>query len=667
MSDELPLSTSDIRQEVKIRLGMNGIAALPPKTIMQSFDATVKLNGDKPALHQKKVTDGKLDTKWTTYTWKEYRKNVDDFAKSLLSIGFDRFDTINIIGFNAPEWLFANFGAIAAGGVSAGIYTTNSKEACQYISEHSKARVVVCEGVQQLEKYYDTTHLLNLKALVMYGPDKLPADIKGKCRVPCYTFDEFVKLGASVSDADLKARSDSWSFGETCSLIYTSGTTGPPKAVMITNDNITWTVETMLLATRKGTMDTSDVMVSYLPLSHVAAQMIDMYLPNRCGSQIYFAQPDALKGSLAQTLKDVRPTTFFGVPRVWEKFHERLQQVAKSSSGIKRILSNWAKAQALADWKKKEYGSSEDQDVCGTPNFSLFLAKKLLHKVHAALGFDRCYAFYVAAAPIELKVMHYFASLDIPIMEIFGQSECTGPQTTNTYTAFKFGTCGRPLLGTETMLDKQTGELCYRGRHIFAGYWGMPEKTNETIDAEGWLRSGDVATMDGNNDQRIPEPSGFMRITGRIKELIITSGGENVAPVPIEENLKEVMPALSNVMVIGDKRKFLSAVLALQVEVGADCVPTNKLTGEALDIGKQIGSTATTTDEVRNDPAWKTYFDNGIKAANEKAISRAQKVNKWLLLPSDFSEKGGELTPTLKLKRSIAAEKYSDMIEAIYT
>jgi long-chain-fatty-acid--CoA ligase ACSBG len=224
-NDSLPLSTSDIRQEVKIRMGSEGVAALPPKTVLQNFDEIVKTNGDKPALHQQKpLADGSTSKEWTTWTWKEYRQNVNQFAKSLLSMGFERFDTINIIGFNSPEWFFSNFGAIAAGGVSAGIYTTNSPEACQYISEHSKARVVVCEGVKQLEKYYGMD-LPNLKALVMYGPDALPADVATKCKVPVYTFEDFLKLGASVSDADLKARQDAWKYGETCSLIYTSGTT----------------------------------------------------------------------------------------------------------------------------------------------------------------------------------------------------------------------------------------------------------------------------------------------------------------------------------------------------------------------------------------------------------------------------------------------------------
>jgi long-chain-fatty-acid--CoA ligase ACSBG len=247
---------------------------------------------------------------------------VDSFGKALISLGFERFDVINIVGFNAPEWFFANFGAIAAGGVPAGIYATNGPEACKYISQHSKAKVVVCDGVYQLQKYLQINKdLPELKALVMYGTETVPSDVSSKCSVPVYSFSDFLALGSNVSDDDLKARSYSWKPGETCTLIYTSGTTGPPKAVMITNDNITWTVDTLLKYTPRGYMDYKDVMISFLPLSHIAAQMIDMHGPMKTGFQIYFAQPDALKGSLGATLKEVRPTAFFGVPRVWEKIY----------------------------------------------------------------------------------------------------------------------------------------------------------------------------------------------------------------------------------------------------------------------------------------------------------------------------------------------------------
>ena len=708
----LPIATDKVTQEVQIRMGKEGRAAAEPRTVMENFNAVVARAGDHPALFQKRPALVRMEytfsfhkilsfshrrfrtnplVKWTgppgpgrniasksITSGKRFYRSVS--IASTLSILLDSIAPSGSLPTSEPSppvesvlvracvfyrqcvcvLTFLIFSAL-------GIYTTNGPDACKYISEHSKAKVVVCEGVKQLEKYYEISKKLpHLKALVMYGPEELPADIKSKCKIPCYTFESFLELGSKVSDEDLKERTNAWKPGETCTLIYTSGTTGPPKAVMITNDNVTWTTDTMLHCTRRE-LGEDDVMISYLPLSHIAAQMLDMHVPMRKGLQMYFAQPDALKGSLGATLKEVRPTIFFGVPRVWEKIYDKLQEVGKSTTGVKKILSTWAKGEAGTYWDSYDFDALKEFSFTRTLPVGYYASSVLLSAVHKALGLDRCHSFYVSSAPIDVKILKYFHSLNIPIMELFGQSECTGPHTVNTYTAFKLGSVGRPMLGTETKIAEGNGELCYRGRHIFAGYMGMPEKTEEAIDSDGWLHSGDVAKFDDNDDPRIPKPSGFMYITGRIKELIITAGGENVPPVLIEDELKRAMPALSNAMVIGDKRKFLTVLLCLKVEVDADNIPTNKLTGTALEVSKEIKSSATTTLEAMNDEKWQRYFDEGVKAANEKATSRAQRVGKWALLPTDFSEKGGELTPTLKLKRPVAAEKYSKEIEALYS
>ena len=262
--------------------------------------------------------------------------------------------------------------------------------------------------------------------------------------------------------------------------------------------------------------------------------------------------------------------------------------------------------------------------------------------------------------------MEYFASIDLPIFEAFGQSECCGPHTVNFLTAWKIGSVGRPLPGTETKLDPNNGELLYSGRHIFAGYLNMKEKTEEAIDADGFLHSGDIATIDECLQDGKPG-TGFIQITGRIKELIITAGGENIPPVLIEEQMKRAMPSLSNCIVIGDKRKFLVVLFSLQVEIDEGTgLPTRKLAGEALVTSKKIGSSASTTNEVSECGKWKAYFDKGMKSANDNSTSRAQNVGKWSLLSTDFSEPGGELTPTLKLKRNVVAEKYSLEIEKLY-
>ena len=280
MSDA-PLSTSDPKVAVKIRMG-EGIAGEEPKTVMSVFESTVKKNGDRPAIHQKRLhlsDKPASETPWTTWTWKQYYEQVFSFAKSLLHLGFHRYDCINIIGFNSPEWFFANFGAIAAGGIAAGIYTTNLPEACYYVSDHSKAKVVVVEGAKQLEKYLEISSRLteNLKAIVVYGEKELPAEAQN-CVVPVYLFDTFLELGKDVSDTDVQARISDQKPGETCTLIYTSGTTGNPKAVMITNDNLTWTASIML-RTLPRALNNDDHIISFLPLSHIAAQMLDMHCP----------------------------------------------------------------------------------------------------------------------------------------------------------------------------------------------------------------------------------------------------------------------------------------------------------------------------------------------------------------------------------------------------
>ncbi len=314
---------------------------------------------------------------------------MNAFAKSLLSskIGFKKFDIINILGFNSPEWLFANFGAIAAGGIAAGIYATNGPDACKYISEHSEAKVVLVDGIKQLEKYYEISNdLPNLKAVVVYGVDEVPST---PMSVPAYTFADFLKLGESVPDSELDVIKADAKPNETTTLIYTSGTTGPPKAVMITHDNITWTANIMI-GTMERPMCNDDHMVSYLPLSHIAAQLLDMHGPMYSGSQVWFAQPDALRGSLGKTLKEVRPTVFFGVPRVWEKIYDKMQEVAKSTTGLKKKISTWAKGKSSEYWESHQFGGD------GHSPFMKGLAFKLLGKVRDALGLDRVSSLFLS-------------------------------------------------------------------------------------------------------------------------------------------------------------------------------------------------------------------------------------------------------------------------------
>lgn len=656
----MSLSTTEPDHCVQIRMGNEGFAAEPAETVIAKFKSTVAKYGDKPALRQKLKVDGVLSADWKTWTWAEYYADCVRFAKSLIHLNVDMYKISNIIGFNSPEWLIANCGSLVAGCIAAGIYTSNISESCLYITTHSKAEVLILEDMKQLKKYAGTGgETPNLKAIVVYG-EAINADAS-EFNVPLYTFEDFMELGKDVSDSDLEARQAKVQPGNCCTLIYTSGTTGPPKAVMISHDNITWTAKNLIDNFLENLTVGNERIVSYLPLSHIAGQMIDIHAPMFIGGCTYFAQPDALKGSLTTTLKDVKPTLFFGVPRVWEKIQEKMAAMGRETTGIKKSLSTWAKGCGADRTRRAQFGGD------GGTSFGYGCANGLvLSKIKTALGLDECKYCYTAAAPISVETLEYFGSLDIHVMEVFGQSECTGPHTASKPGAWKIGSCGRPMPGTETMIAEGTDELCYRGRHIFMGYMYMEEKTAETIDSDGWLHSGDVATFDENNAPGVPPPSGFMHITGRIKDLIITAGGENIPPTLIENEMKNAMLALSNCIVIGDRRKYLTMLISLKTVIDADGNPTDELAGDALFEGNRIGATATTMSGAAKDPKWIEYFNEGMKQANKKTTSNAQIVQKWAMLPEDLSEKAGDLTPTLKIKRNIVNEKYHDLAETLY-
>jgi len=399
-----------------------GEGALPPRTVISMFRESVEKNGDKVALALKrKGTNGVIPTMWKYWTYTEYWSDCIAFGKALLALNVEKYSVINILGFNSPEWLIANNGSIMAGCIAAGIYITNSPAACSYISTHSKANILFCDGNDQLRKYKEfvsstekkAEHVPELKAIVVWGGAELDTEFVSASVVPVYSWAEFLSKGDTVSDSALDARMGRSSAGECAALIYTSGTTGPPKAVMLSHDNITWMCRNF--ATNhvcNGTAPGGRV-VSYLPLSHVAAQMIDIHYVYFAAGCTYFAQPDALRGSLAQTLVDVRPTVFFGVPRVWEKMEEKLKEIGRQSTGLKKGIADWAKALGSLNQAGAQFGA------VGTKPWGYHLARVVvLKKIREALGLDKCSAFFTAAAPISVETLEYFSSLDIPGKEL---------------------------------------------------------------------------------------------------------------------------------------------------------------------------------------------------------------------------------------------------------
>lgn len=309
----------------------------------------------------------------------------------MIHLGVQPYKIVNVLGFNSPEWVIALIGSLFAGCIGAGIYTTNSAEACQYISEHSQAEVVVVENNKQLAKYAKVIdHLPYLKAIVVWEeqPDAALASQCGGRAV--YHWNDFLNLGAAISDADVDARVLSLKPGNCASLIYTSGTTGPPKAVMISHDNLTWTAKN--ICDHYMTLNHEDRIVSYLPLSHIAAQLVDIFCVINLGAALYFCQPDALKGTLTVTLKDVRPTFFFGVPRVWEKIQEKMAEIGRSNTGLKKSLATWAKNLGTEKNQRLQF---EVPAANRAPPFGYGCANSLiLSKIKEALGLDACKGEY---------------------------------------------------------------------------------------------------------------------------------------------------------------------------------------------------------------------------------------------------------------------------------
>jgi long-chain-fatty-acid--CoA ligase ACSBG len=722
----------------------DGLASRAPQTVAGVFRKTVARRGTASAL---RFRDASGD--WQVLTWRQYFDNCALFAKALLRLGVRAHEAVAIMGSNCPQWFFANNGTILAGAIAAGVYTTSSADACADMAAHCEAKVVVVETREHLDRFLtNVEHLPALQALVIW--ENTPDMPLPECHVPIFDFAEFMRFGEKVSDVELEQRMDAQQPGHCCSLIYTSGTTGKPKAVMLSHDNWTWTSFVVLEAVEGVTEHERSV--SFLPLAHVAAQLLDIHLPMFIGCEVNFAPrnvlsdadgPDeeaAIRSStsgsgsdsgrsrsgsnaatnhpLIETLRQVRPTFFFAVPRVWEKIMDAMRVAldGDSGGGLKRALAKWARVCGADQTRRAQFGGD------GKKSLGFRVANHIvLRKVKRALGLDECRYCFSAAAPMTVECLAFFGALDIAIYELFGQSECSGPHSINLPGKWKIGSIGNPLPATHTRIRPHhkpaivplnaidsgaDGEIEYAGRHIFMGYLHDEEATRTAL-VDGWLRSGDVGHFDED---------GFLAITGRLQELIITksrssSGATTViSPVTIEEAIKRELPALSNVMVLSSSsvpalagkprkgkakqvkrmaREYLVCLCTLRVKHDSDGVPSELLDRDAVaaisDYARlrRSSSVSSTTSSTRNSSIStaapialtaqdaqhsarvRRYIADGVARANARALTPAHRVHKFLLVARDFSVPGGELTPTLKLRRKVVTDMYEREIQAL--
>jgi long-subunit acyl-CoA synthetase (AMP-forming) len=587
------------------------------KTVMEAFKETADKNASRVALKHK------VGGQWKETTWKDYYQQVRTTARAFMALGLEKGKAVSILGNNCPQWFISDLAGVFAGAVPGGIYVTNTPDQCQYIASHSEANIAVVENAEQLAKFKKIKDQLpDLKAIVlMNGSDPDPM---------VHAWNEMPKLAEKVSEKELEERIKVQKPDDCCTLIYTSGTTGNPKGVMISHDNITWTTQQVINLV-KGNQE--DQIISYLPLSHIAEQVVSLHSPYLMGCTVWFAES---LDKLGENLTEVHPTLFVGVPRVWEKIQAKMMAAGAQNPPLKKKIAAWARKQGLA-------GGYAEQEGKPKPFFYGLANKLVFSKVREKLGFDRCRVFISTAAPISMDTLEFFLSLGLPLTEVYGMSECTGPATVSLPEPFKYrtGWAGPQVPGTTNKIAED-GEVLMKGRHVFKGYFKNDTATAESLDKDGWLHSGDVGKIDDK---------GLLKITDRKKELIITAGGENIPPAVLEAKLKTIS-AVANVVVIGDRRKYMSAIFTLDPE---------KINQEI----QNAGSPAKNMAEAAKCPKFNAYIQKKLDEVNA-TFARVETIKKFIILPTEFSVEGDELTPTMKLKRRIINTKYATEIENMY-
>ena len=569
---------------------------------------------DSNALHTR------TDSGFETVLWKDYLQNVESVAKALLKLGMKKRECVVIIGNNRVEWLYAQFGIMAAGGVATPSYQTNTGEQLAYIVNHSGARFIFAEDQSQYDKLVECrADLNNLEKVILFE------EVEGADKEWTIGFREFLELGKNENRSDLDNSLSSIQPDDVAFIIYTSGTTGVPKAVMTTHFQLSYVGETLL---ERFDMPVKSRSISYLPLSHIAEQIATNNLQLETGGEVYLC-PDPL--NMKDYLPLVQPNVLLGVPRVWEKVESALRGIIESSSGFKKALLKWG--------LKTELAAFDEEQKTGNKVSSLlrFLANKLVvSKIKGKLGMNQILHAFIGAAPSNLENLRFFASLGIPINEVYGMTETTGILATTSPSNRKFGTVGKPLEGIDLKIAED-GEIIAKGPGLTQGYLHMPNETEELWEG-GWLHTGDIGEFDTD---------GNLKITDRKKDLIITAGAKNVAPQPIEALLKRI-EGVSQAVVVGDKKPYLISLLTV------DSLAEDSLK-EKLGISSPLSES-----EV-----FQSYIEREIEKVNKK-VAKFEKIGRFKILPRDFSVETGELTPTMKMKRKVVNEMYSKEIEEVY-
>jgi long-chain acyl-CoA synthetase len=564
-------------------------------------------------------------------TWADYQRLATQVAMGLRALGIDHGDRVAIMANNRPEHVVVDVGTMLAGATPISIYNTFTADQTAYIANDAGVTVAVVEG-EFLAKWRELRErggLADLQHLVVVNAE---ATAEGEL-----TYDDLLAKGSAALATGEGEFENSWRAvqpDDVCTIIYTSGTTGHPKGVQITHRNLMYQMGALDDAIE---LPTEMRGVSYLPLAHIAERMVSHYAGIKQGAEVEFV-PDVKQ--ILEALTGTRPNIMMAVPRVWEKMHAQIMARLEDEPDRRRTLVQGAIDNGKEVRRRQHAG--EPVPLGMRVRHALF-ERLIFSKLRERLGLDRSQFQLSGAAPISPELLLFFSAIGLEILEVYGMTESTAVITSNRPGRVKLGTVGVAVEGTEVRIAED-GEVLSRGPHITPGYLNRPEATEEAIDGDGWLHTGDLGELDDD---------GFLRIIGRKKELIITTGGKNLSPNNIEESIKGQSDIIAQVCAVGDDRPFIGALVVLDAEV---------LPGWCQAHGVPFESVAQAAEQ----PEVQAEIARAVEAGNAR-LSRVEQVKEWTVLPNEWTPETEEMTPTMKLKRNVVHSKYSDLIDGLYT
>ncbi len=586
------------------------------------FKKTVAERGPRVAMRYKKLG------LWHDISWDQYDETARNISAALIDMGLEKGASAAIIGDNCPEWAMIDMAIQFAGGVSVGIYTTNAWQEVQYVVSNSDSVFLFAENEEQLDKW------LNFRDEVPALKKVIVWDTKGLREFSdpmVISLDDLIAHGRTLPQKAVEQRMEELSPEDLCALIYTSGTTGPPKGAMLTHGNVTWMADAIV---EQNTMNREDEVLSFLPLCHIFERLFSVFAHLRHAYVVNFVEkPD----TVTDNMMEVSPTVGYAVPRIWEKYYSAIQIRMSDATRVKQL----AYSGALKIGQKRAELKMHFQDVPGWLEVLFQLAHfAVFRKLKERLGFDRIRVAYSGAAPISPQVLFFYQSIGINLVEGYGQTEGTGVTCTSQEGRAKFGTVGTPVPGTEVQIAED-GEVLVKSPGVFAGYYKNEAATAETL-RNGWLYSGDVGEID---------PDGYLKITDRKKDIIITAGGKNISPQYIENMLKASI-YINDAVLIGDRRKYLAALIMIDEDNVVKYAQEHKIQ-------------FSTYGDLAAHPEINKLIQSEIDKVNQ-TLARVENVRKFRILPKKLYEEDGEVTPTMKVKRNYVNQAFADIIEEMY-